>query len=175
MKERLNELAQEIGQWAERNFKVLAPDLGMLEETGELTHCFLKRAQGIRGYDDPVKFITDAKDAICDIAVYDLHYSFMDGVSFESNPNCRPGLDLSMIYGVRRILGLLSSDVSRIVGGQVLRGGRHLSLFVLDHLVTISEALEFDFMESLNQTWEKVSKRDWVENPTNANVIAESR
>lgn len=44
--------------------------LGVQEEVGELSHCFLKMIQGIRGYNDEIKYRAEAKDAVGDIVIY---------------------------------------------------------------------------------------------------------
>lgn len=59
-----------IKQWANKNFGVqdpIWPLLGVAEELGELCRCFVKRHGGIRGFNDPAKFESHAKDAIGDI------------------------------------------------------------------------------------------------------------
>lgn len=63
----------EMFRWQTRNFggaerfEIMA---GITEEVGELAHVLLKNKQGIRGYDDPVKYRTEASDAIGDAVMY---------------------------------------------------------------------------------------------------------
>ncbi len=82
----LQQIQDEIREWADRNFKdnqskapgvtygtplgSIAPLLGIVEEVGELSHCVLKRHQGIRGYDENDKYFTERDDALADIMVY---------------------------------------------------------------------------------------------------------
>jgi len=174
MKDRLNQIANEVGTWAARNFPVHAPDLGMLEETGELCHCFLKRAQKIRGFDNPEHFLEHATDAIADIAVYNSHFIFLSKIPLESDPVCRPGLDLTDIRGIRRLFSRMTHDVSSILSGALNRAGRPLPLCILDHLVTVSDAIEIDFMETLEMTWAKVKQRDWAKNRESAHLVNEN-
>lgn len=172
MKDRLNEIAQEVGQWAATNFKVHAPALGLFEEAGELCHCFLKRAQNIRGYDDPKKFLLDASDAIADAAVYTCHHLFLSCVPLENDPSCRPGVDLTQLPQINRFFGRFGHDISTMLNGVTNRAGRPMQLCIFDHLVTAADALEIDFMDNLEKTWQRVGKRDWVANPVNAASIA---
>jgi NTP pyrophosphatase (non-canonical NTP hydrolase) len=71
----LGELQREVKEWQGRNFPRGPEDdyhplLGIIEEGGELAHAHLKHKQGIRGYDDPVKFAAEAQDAVGDLLVY---------------------------------------------------------------------------------------------------------
>lgn len=82
----LENLVKEVHEWSSRNFGEqisketnqrlgsLCPLMGMVEEVGELMHVTLKRHQGIRGYDDTVKYETNRDDAIADILIYMLDY-----------------------------------------------------------------------------------------------------
>lgn len=173
MKDRLNEISKEVGQWAARNFKTHAPALGILEETGELCHCFLKRLQKIRGFDDPVKFLTEASDAIADAAVYNSHHLFLSCVPLDADPVCRPGVNMEELSQINRFFGRMGHDVSTMLNGVLNRAGRPIQLCIFDHLVTVSDAIEIDFMDNLEKTWARVSKRDWVASPANAHAIAE--
>jgi hypothetical protein len=44
----LNDLKNRVGEWTNRNFSYHDPAMGMLEEVGEMAHCFLKAGQRIR-------------------------------------------------------------------------------------------------------------------------------
>lgn len=44
--------------------------MGVAEESGELSHVFLKARQGIRGYNDPAKVDAEGKDAVGDTLIY---------------------------------------------------------------------------------------------------------
>jgi NTP pyrophosphatase (non-canonical NTP hydrolase) len=78
------QLQNEVGQWANKNFgdrlrkigelgdseprPAWHPLLGVSEETGELSHAYLKMKQKIRGNNE--KHIEEAKDAVGDILIY---------------------------------------------------------------------------------------------------------
>src|SRR5690349_11211377 len=95
----LREIQAQIREWADRNFKnntskatgaelgSVAPLLGIVEEAGELSHCVLKRHEGIRGYDDDAKYTTDRDDALADILVYLCDFAGREGVDLLSALN----------------------------------------------------------------------------------------
>lgn len=70
----LIQLQREHDEWEQRNFpadretRAVHAALGVAEETGELCHAVLKRAQGIRGTED--QHLAKAADAIGDVVVY---------------------------------------------------------------------------------------------------------
>lgn len=89
----LYELQQEISDWSQANFGIneskqtgqqldsLCPLLGVVEEVGELSHVVLKRHQGIRCYDDDVKYTQERNDALADIMIYLCDFAAREGVN----------------------------------------------------------------------------------------------
>ena len=73
-----------ITQWQIKNFpgneNSWHPLLGLQEELGELSHAYLKRAQGIRVNE---KHDENIKDAVGDIFIYLLDFCRREGISFE--------------------------------------------------------------------------------------------
>ena len=72
-------------KWAEHNFpdsKEWMPLLGAQEELGELSHAYLKYAQGIREKSRE-KFEEEAKDAIGDTVIYLMDFCNKMGWSFQ--------------------------------------------------------------------------------------------
>jgi NTP pyrophosphatase (non-canonical NTP hydrolase) len=65
------DLQWEQARWCARNFPnstPMQPFMGLVEEVGELSHCLLKREQGIRGtYEEHTESL---KDAVGDILIY---------------------------------------------------------------------------------------------------------
>jgi NTP pyrophosphatase (non-canonical NTP hydrolase) len=77
----LRKLQLEHVAWATYNFGPRNPihaALGVGEEAGELQHCVLKMAQGIRTNED---LIAKAKDAVADIIIYLADYC--NGMGFD--------------------------------------------------------------------------------------------
>lgn len=69
----LRDTQARLAEWQAGNRLAATPELlvlGVMEELGELAHCLLKRAQGIRGYDNPDKFRAESRDAIGDCLIY---------------------------------------------------------------------------------------------------------
>lgn len=83
-KDWFQQIAIEHAKWVHENFPYAPswqPLLGLQEELGELSHAFLKRAQGIRG----AKAEHDAKikDAVGDIVIFLLDFCGKEGISIE--------------------------------------------------------------------------------------------
>lgn len=79
----LKTLQSELEPWQARNFPgrpSWQPLLGMMEELGELSHSFLKRAQGIRTTEDHDAGI---KDAVADVVVYLADFCNAEGIDLE--------------------------------------------------------------------------------------------
>lgn len=73
MKVDVHQIQEQAREWRARNF----PDhtledqlIGMTEELGELAHAVLKHKQGIRGFEDPVKYEAAVMDAIGDLFIF---------------------------------------------------------------------------------------------------------
>lgn len=84
----LTQLQQEVEVWTNHNFdrdghNSWSPLLGIVEEVGELCHAHLKQHQGIRGYDDPVKFLRESEDAVGDALVYMADYCNEVGIDLQ--------------------------------------------------------------------------------------------
>lgn len=166
--ERLNQLAQEISTWSARNFPVRESRLGIIEEIGEAAHCLLKRRQGIRGFENHEYFKEQLADALADTAIYALDYAGYKGLEIEA------GLSpTNMQADEIRVMSLLSQAASVIASGWVKNEGPQIEQ-IFTCLSYMGNIHGIDFHAKLEDTWAKVSKRDWVVNPTNANVIAEA-
>ena len=78
-------LQAEIAIWEAHNFgdrPAWQPLLGLQEELGELSHAFLKRAQGIRG--TPEKHTADIKDACADLIIFLCDFANAEGIDLET-------------------------------------------------------------------------------------------
>ncbi len=169
--ERLNALADIIDDWANNNFEVHLPELGMLEEIGELTHCILKRAQRIRGFEDFTFFQSQTKDAIGDIMVYMLHdlkraneNLVWDEEKFGIKASEGWSTDTGM-ENLEKILGELGECAGCHLQGLLYWGywnPREAILLLLDHLCV---CYGWNLLEILEHTWAEVCKRNWKVNP----------
>ncbi len=157
-------LRDEIGVWADKNFDVHLPELGVAEEIGELTHAILKREQKIRG---EVKKKTKAEimDALGDATIYMLHLAYKQKLT----PNFIR--ELSPLDTEFTILGALH----RASGNLIL----NLHQFHMQSVTTVEWAVTFTHLWNfaalhnlrlLNLTWSvwtKVSQRNWRTYPIN--------
>lgn len=169
--DRLDTLTYEVGQWAEKNFDIHSPAIGILEEIGEAAHCILKRKQGIRGFDNPEHFKAKLEDALADIAIYGFHANFLcQGKSWTiSDIKVSPGDD--DLVKSELLLSRLAEYSSRILCGDEIQES---VASILDHCNALALVYGIDFTNAVETTWAKVSQRDWRKNKTDADTKVES-
>jgi NTP pyrophosphatase (non-canonical NTP hydrolase) len=167
------QIIQEIGLWADQqpwgkssgNARH-APDFGVLEELGELTHGVLKNYQGIRGFDDPSKFIDHIEDAIGDMMVYLSHWCFLHKTYFQVYDDT-PG---QHVIDVRFALMQTMISVHRLMELQRVyeRGdvapsemcGQAASRCATN-IAVLAKIWRIDSVKQLAETWDKVKQRNW--------------
>jgi NTP pyrophosphatase (non-canonical NTP hydrolase) len=166
--ERQNELAQEVGAWAAKNFDHFAPKLGIIEEAGEIAHCLLKRVQGIRGFDDPHHFETKLTDGLADIMIYVAHEAFLSDHRFDARvpvseiiPNGLDG-DIYLCGKIAEFAAMVAIDDSTFLDD------------LTGYVEALSDRHDIDLGEAIEATWEKVSKRDWRANKVDADKKSEA-
>lgn len=167
----LNIIAKEIDVWGRKNFSIRIPKMGLLEEAGEIAHCFLKRAQGIRDMDKPDLFRKKAGDAVADFMIYLMHYMIIEDQKFLSgdfkdfNPEETP--DLTDQSNMEEFFGLFSERVS-----QVLQGYDDYAPILAMDMMVLCDHIGLDLFEIIELTWRRVKTRDWKKNPTDAHKVA---
>lgn len=166
--DRFNILADFINDWANNNFDVHLPELGILEEIGELTHCILKRAQRIRGFEDYMFFQTQAKDAIGDIVVYTLHDMKMEGENLVWD-EVKFSLDYSNtdtgMENLKKILGELGECAGEHLQGIPYFGCLNPREAILSLLDQLCACYGWNLLEIVEHTWSEVCKRNWKVKP----------
>jgi NTP pyrophosphatase (non-canonical NTP hydrolase) len=173
----MEQLKIEVGEWASRNFEEHNPLLGIIEEVGELAHCFLKRSQKIRGFDNPKIFEEHTKDAIGDIGIYAAHFAYIYNLRFnldeiqdlhirnymverKSKTNLNHAI-LSLIFNITQI----DPDKGFIpIGDQPYHDIQASFGFVLWNVINIAFSEGFDTVSIVVDTWESVRQRDWKAN-----------
>jgi hypothetical protein len=176
---RLNELSIEVGTWADKNFSIHIPAIGVLEEIGEMTHCILKRFQKIRGYDKPDYFKEQFKDAVADCAIYLMHHASIEEIEFSSDPTCSEvfqSLDqnLNDPDEARDFLGTLLEDVTSLMQDIPMSTPTVTVIDSIMSCLAYAAAQEgLDFMDTVEETWSRVMKRDWVKRPVDADKQTE--
>lgn len=152
--------------WAGHNFpdtKAERPYIGMIEELGELAHAELKIQQQIRGSEED--HLQAAKDAVGDFCIYLMHYCNILG---EKIKDVEKGAFVcsDQFVGIRVLLDSLNSLDSLSLGS--LEKSRVTSvLVVLDGYCCFRG---WDLNDVVIKTWEKVEKRDWINNPDSAHL-----
>lgn len=151
------ELVKQRKEWVDLNFPPDVPShsiLGVIEEVGELTHHYLKMTQGIRGTDD--EHLSEIRDAIADTAIYLMGVMYHEGCYFWGKPIVVLGSTEDKIMRLANATG----DLAMGRGTAMDRIG--MIIFLLEE---IADDYMTDFDTLVRDTWEKVSKRNWVDNP----------
>jgi NTP pyrophosphatase (non-canonical NTP hydrolase) len=169
-----NELMNEIGEWADKNFKVHMPDYGIVEELGEIVHCILKRAQGIRGFDKDEVYVPALKDAFADLMIYLLHlcFKYKVALSFDSYKMWMGEARMSDRLAMRqamRYAGLLMeySEITSVSDDNAIF--RVPAQCLCNVAIIWGHQLGIDVVECTHDVWAKnVSKRNWEDNPEDA-------
>jgi NTP pyrophosphatase (non-canonical NTP hydrolase) len=149
----LDRIAPELRKWQEHNF----PDQkahyciwGVQEELGELTHAYLKQAQGIRGFDSEAHFTERAQDALADIVIFALNLSMYDDRFALRRATYVDGNATSFEQERCRLSAVLAtSDCAKIAEAAVKFAN------------AIARLESWDLAEIVDAVWQKVKQRDW--------------
>lgn len=154
------QLIEEHNAWTTHNF----PDethvdsiTGVMEEVGELAHCHLKQKQGIR----KVNWPEDAQDAIADATIYLLGVMSFTGyipllsARTELFGKRKPQTADQVIHELGEAVGVLCQPARITVGSDK----------VVVALIKYCILNGWDYAQLVIDTWNKVSKRDWVADP----------
>lgn len=175
----LSEIAGQQREWSERNFPAntpLEPLEGLWEEVGELAHARLKRRQAIRGTAE--QHIEAERDAIGDIGIYLLDFAWRVGMEGIGNVVLEPSpYPAEVAFGEAAMflrIGCTVADMSVAFIGRC-SGTDTDDDELFDHVAGLVAVLSsycrsrgWDFMEILDETWERVSKRNWRADPVGA-------
>lgn len=173
-----SDLIQAVGEWADKNFTYRGAHWGVLEEVGETAHCILKRAQKIRGYEVDEFFRAELRDAFADVMIYlsDFSYTRSAFFAFKRNqmtaPNHSPEelIVTNVMQAVTSIFNHVAVEESEapFSPAQV-----QVYNIMIQRLCSMMELWARHYGMDLEQiTWEvwdaKVSKRNWKQNPKDA-------
>lgn len=173
----LSQIQLEQTEWSLKNFGIQPPHrplLGIIEELGELEEAWL---------DDNKE---EVADAIGDVAVYMLDYcgkrkwSFKElwderaQAGYQAEVDISTG-DINVVPFIKRLSHSQLKGEQGIRGGQVkhdaiLRATLSSVLWMLNECADIY--LDKNLPDILAEVWAKVSKRDWVANPSTAHEVA---
>lgn len=163
-------LIAEHDEWVAHNFPnntLPQPQesvLGLIEEVGELAHADLKERQSIRG--TPEEHQANAKDAIGDATVYlwgvMSHFSMYDTQSVAQHT-------LKQLDSAQGCI-FVAAKGSGAIGSWVTTSRTGLVRVNVNRVVAALEAYcthrGWDYELIVTETWNKVSKRDWIADPT---------
>lgn len=161
------ETIREVGEWAQNQpwHPNHAPDYGVVEEVGELTHAILKHIQKIRGFEVVDFFRDKAKDALGDIMVYLSHWCYMKNCYYSVKEN---SYNPNMEYRAR--LGQLTIYISQML--TVRSDDPAVYTTIATGIATVCSHIARDFgwdlvQDCLGPVWWKVQKRDWNKDSQN--------
>lgn len=166
------ELINDVGLWAQRQpwHPTHAPDYGVVEEIGELYHCFLKHMQGLKGMDNLELFHKKVKDALGDIMVYLSHWCYLKNCYFTVSRGHHPKILQNASeehvplrnHGARicTFAGHMLSMQGEVSGNESVCGG--IASNIANVCADIALAFGWDLMrDCVYPTWHHVRQRDW--------------
>ena len=162
---KIEELANKVDAWAQKSFPVHLPAWGVVEEIGELTHCFLKRRQGIRGFTDPVYFAQHTRDALGDVGIYCLHSMALNQVASGADFPDPEEFDIDDNDELQEKLGQLAEAGAWLMQGQSYDANSlEIHCAILSYCRDIAKQLGWDYETILEETWLHVSTRKGATN-----------
>lgn len=167
----LLEIQEDLKEWSENNFgsdrDPELPLLGIVEEVGELAHAQLKSIQKIRG--TPEEHEEAKKDAVGDIVIFLLDWCFLSDVSvgeLETEEDRLP--DAIYVTDPTDIVLDIATASGRLTGAHLDEDEEDEELsagYILLLLRAYCMVQDWDFRGIVENTWEEVKQRDWVNNP----------
>lgn len=158
----LQEIQIEQRAWALKNFGERPswhPLMGVMEELGELAHSLLKREQGIRG--TRAEHDANIRDAVGDIMIFLMDFcSCEDVIVVHIAPKGVPLSPHVELFLLQQQLGALTYWYVDLLDASIneeVRGFVHC-------LATFCSTQGLDLLTVVNETWDRVSKRDWTKN-----------
>lgn len=172
------QLIEQVGQWATKNFaNKREPEWGIVEEIGEAAHCRLKNFQKIRGFENYDFFIDHITDAFADTIIYLADWCYMHQTFFKFQRNQIEPHGLSL-EDERRITVHLLQGAAQMMAFEIIaqdtkieaaeQGAYNVTAQRMCNGIEYwANAYGIDLPLAVATIWaRKVSKRDWVKNPT---------
>jgi NTP pyrophosphatase (non-canonical NTP hydrolase) len=173
-----SELILAVGQWSLKNFEHRrAPELGIVEEIGEATHCVLKRIQGIRGFENEEFFKKEFGDALADIIIYLSDWCYTYNSFFKFGRNMHESVRRMNVDDQRKILRHLlqaadkALDIADRDTNERTFSATDESTFnmvaqrICNGCELWAQVYDLNLSFLVAATWEKISQRDWKKNP----------
>lgn len=152
------QLVSERTEWVNHNFPPDTPShsvLGVIEETGELVHHYLKAEQGIRG--TSLEHMAEMRDAIGDITIY-----LLGVLAHADYVPLREPITIGGLAGTTDILFRLSYAV----GNLAIRPKSMNTIDTIPYLLNkLCQQWNWDYEQIVMNTWDSVKRRDWIKYP----------
>ena len=169
----ISELQKRLWEWQTEQFAPIEPALlalGVFEETGELAHCLLKRAQKIREGVDEDGMKKKIRDAVGDISIYWLNLASRYGVSMSNKVLDPPELPGPVGFvGIAMAAGDLLWRASTS-NNEITDAVRYEMAMLMACLSTFCVAESIPLLETIHEVAEEVMKRDWKNNPAGVGI-----
>jgi NTP pyrophosphatase (non-canonical NTP hydrolase) len=194
---KLNELRDDVGRWARRNFGAPSSGkaehvvgyqslLGLAEEIGEIAAAIIEMHSLTETDPEIVPLLPNPldslRDGVGDAMIYLCDYCSMRGIDMGDWPApIDHGYMLdssSAMLGVYRSLGQLMHYHLKEEQGirhtpQECRDGAETAIqSLIETLGLLCACMQIDLMICTTAVWEAVSKRNWVDNPIDADKKA---
>jgi len=163
------ELIKDVGDWAVRQpwNPRHAPDLGVIEEIGELTHGALKHYQGIRGFDSVDFYRKHMLDALGDIMVYLSHWCYLKNTHFTPHTNVQIPASMELrdcIQGL--VVGASKLMIFHGPMGDIQSATGTVASDITHYCQLIARMFGWDLLDDcLYPTWHRVRLRDFNLDP----------
>lgn len=174
MADAFEKIAKEHKVWSLKNFgeqKTIEPILGLWEEFGELSHAHLKSIQGIRRNENHREMKIDA---VGDIAIYLINLCNITCADIRKGIACAvsatkyigPQDAFNIMLDLSQNIAGISLTIKRVPYDPIAmtRCIEEYAGFIIFWLAAYSEKEGFDFLHSIQTTWDSVKNRDWTKN-----------
>ncbi len=172
------ELIRAVGKWSIKNFEHRrAPELGIVEEIGEATHCVLKQIQGIRGFDNKEFFLKEFGDALADIIIYLCDWCFTYNSFFQFGRHGDQSVRRMNVDDQRRIIRhlLQAADKAMEIADRDTNEQKFsatdegtfnmVAQRICNGCELWAQVYDLDLSFLVAATWQKISQRDWKASP----------
>ena len=154
----LSQLQKEQAEWSARNFgphPTWHPQLGMVEELGELAHSHLKSAQGIRG--TPEEHKAAKVDAVADYMIFFADVCNCEEMDMETAVQIASESPFSKFADRHHPHECILSAMESTANRSYYRA--------IAHLMGYCRHEGIDFESAIFSTWERVKQRNWRVDP----------
>lgn len=168
----IEQLREEMIPWTDANFgtrEAWQPELGMIEELGELAHAYLKMRQGIRGTE--AEHLEAIKDAIGDFIIYWSDWVRSAKMEYHVHIHSCTFHDIQdTVFDIPREFRRHREPIEVIKDwlqdlASLITIPHQYGYEVIYDAAALAQMLGFDLQEIVETTWNTVKQRNWKANP----------